>query len=181
MANQSLTQLFFQFFNPRRLMFWIGLFAILCILAAVYGYYYFYLPSKMARKYGDVSNHKVISGGQGDGSDVLIYFFHVDWCPHCKTAQPEWQAFSDNFNNRDINGYVIRCIDQDCTEKPQGTKDPEIEKLINDFDIKGYPTVKMVKNSKTIDFDANVSQKNLEQFIIHMVGPTDAEGDKDQG
>ena len=177
MANLSLTELFFQFLNPRRLMFWLALFAILCILAAVYGYYYFYLPTKMARKYGDVANRKVVSGGQGDGSDILIYFFHVDWCPHCKTAQPEWKAFSDNFNNRDVNGYVIRCIDQDCTD----SNDPEIEKMVKDYDIKGYPTVKMVKNNKTSDFDANVTKKNLEQLIEHMVGPKDAEGDKDQG
>lgn len=167
MANLSLTQLFFQFLNPRKLMFWMILFGILCILSAIYGYYQFYLPMANAKRFNDLSNKKVVGGGEGGGSDVTIYFFHVDWCPHCKTAAPEWQAFLDNYNNKEVNGYILRCISQDCTNDT----DQNVQSMISQYNIVGYPTIKMVKDGQTIDLDATVNKYNLEQFVINMVGP----------
>ena len=28
-----------------------------------------------------------------DEEMVTLYFFGVEWCPHCKHAKPEWDAF----------------------------------------------------------------------------------------
>jgi thiol-disulfide isomerase/thioredoxin len=35
---------------------------------------------------------------------TAIYFFHVDWCPHCIKAIPEWDAFAEIYNNKEVNG-----------------------------------------------------------------------------
>ena len=177
LPTQTLTQLFFNYLDPRKFMFWIIFVFILLIAAAVYGYYTFYLPTKFARNYNDLSNKKPIANGQGGGGDVLVYFFHVDWCPHCKTAAPEWKTFSDNYDGAEINGYNIRCMNTECTND----KDPAITDMIQKYEIEGYPTIKMVKDGKTIDFDAKVTNGNLEKFVENMVGPLGAKIDQKQG
>jgi len=45
-----------------------------------------------------------------------IYFFYVDWCPHCVKAKPEWYAFEHQYNNKIVNGYVLKCYSIDCTK-----------------------------------------------------------------
>ena len=57
---------------------------------------------------------------------VEIYFFHVEWCPHCKRAEPIWSDFSKKMDNSEVNGYKIKCIDIDCTND----KDSEIQQSI---------------------------------------------------
>ena len=179
----TLTQTFLNFLDPRRMTIWLLLFILLMILAIVYGYYNMYIPYVKSKKFGDLSNKKGISNGQGDGSDILIYFFHVDWCPHCKTAAPEWKTFSNNYDGEEVNGYVVRCIDMDCTcvDMDSGDCDQnevaKMKELIQDFDIQGYPSVKMVKSGKTIDFDAKVTNHFLEQFVENMIGPLNSKMD----
>jgi thiol-disulfide isomerase/thioredoxin len=31
---------------------------------------------------------------------TAVYFFHVDWCPHCVKAVPDWNAFVEIYNNK---------------------------------------------------------------------------------
>jgi thiol-disulfide isomerase/thioredoxin len=45
-----------------------------------------------------------------------VYFFHVDWCPHCVKAIPEWNAFVEIYNGKEINGHLVQCYDIDCTD-----------------------------------------------------------------
>lgn len=173
----TLTQIFFNYLDPRKFMFWLIFVFILLIAAAIYGFYTYYIPSASARNFNDLSNKRPIANGQGGGGDILIYFFHVEWCPHCKTASPEWKTFSSNYDDKEVNGYTIRCMDTDCTKD----SDPSIQDIIQRFAIEGYPTIKMVKEGKTIDFDAKVTNVNLEKFVENMVGPLDMEIDKKQG
>ena len=161
-----LTQIFLNYLDPRKLMFWTIFFVILIIGAAIYGYYIYYLPSVKSRNFSDLSNKRPVENGKGGGGDILVYFFHVDWCPHCKTASPEWKTFSDNYDGLEVNGYTLRCINKDCTND----KDASVQDLIQKHKIEGYPTIKMIKDNKTIDFDAKVTNSNLEKFIENMVG-----------
>ena len=168
LQTPTLTQQFFAYLDPRKSIIWLIFFVILAIFAAIYGYYHFYLPVANGRNFNNLSNKKPVANGlPGAGGDVLIYFFHADWCPHCKTAAPEWKTFSDKYNGAETNGYTIRCIDKNCTKDDNA----EVQELIQTHKIEGYPTIKMIKDGKTIDFDAKVTNHFLEQFVINMVGP----------
>jgi len=141
---------------------------------AYYAYNNYYLPYKKRTSESDVANNpsrKKIAN---------IFFFFVDWCPHCKTAKPEWNNFKVKFNGTEINGYTIQCYDINCTEdsgsidildipvdvqndiKPTPTK---IADLIRKYNIDAYPTVKMVKDNYTVDYDAKISSDSLEKFV----------------
>jgi len=96
--------------------------------------------------------------------DAIVYFFHVDWCPHCKTALPEWNEFKSAHDGKKVNGYNVKCVDMDCTEETA-----EVATMMNKFNIESYPTVKMVRGNETIEFDSKITASTLNSFITMML------------
>jgi|UniRef100_A0A6C0ATF5 thiol-disulfide isomerase/thioredoxin len=122
-----------------------------------YAYNQYYLKPSQNKIFSDVAN-------ANKRTEVIIYFFHVDWCPHCKKAQPEWDKFVNHYNGKEVNGYIINCKDVDCTKETS-----EVTRVINQYKIESYPTVKMIKDEKTIEFDARINQHTLDQFVETML------------
>jgi len=105
-----------------------------------------------------------VSNMNDRNNELIIYFFHVDWCPHCKKALPAWNEFSEKYNKQNRNGYTINCIDMDCTKET-----PEITEIINTYKVVAYPNVKMIKDGTVIDFDSKITESSLEKFVESMV------------
>lgn len=131
--------------------------AIIFGYAANYGYNTYFLKKK-ENKFADVPNAKRTN------KEVSVMFFHVDWCPHCKTALPEWENFKKQFNNKEVNGYITKCVDVDCTDE-----NSKVQNMISKYDIESYPTVKMVKDKNTIEFDSKITSNTLEHFVNTML------------
>jgi thiol-disulfide isomerase/thioredoxin len=131
---------------------------ILCALVANYGYKHFYKKNQSQSKFSDVAN--------ADRRDKVanVLFFHVDWCPHCKTALPEWNAFVNQYNGEQINGFKVECVDIDCTKET-----PDVTAAMNKYNIESFPTVKMLKDEKIIDFDSKITTSTLQQFCTTML------------
>ena len=148
---------------------------ILFLGVARYLYDNYYSQKIANKKYTDVANivdRKPI---------IMIFFFHVDWCPHCVKAKPEWNNFKQQYTDKVINGYVIKPIDIDCTDdngdevlvytdesgekqttKPTSMKTSEI---IRKYKVDSYPTIKLIKDGATVDYDAKVTSDNLTKFV----------------
>jgi len=110
-----------------------------------------------SKKFKDVANN----GSRQNEIEVMM--FHVDWCPHCKKALPEWYPFCDQYNNTNVNGYLIKCSREgnNCTND----NDQQIASMIKEYKIESYPTVIIVKDDKRYDFDAKITKSALEQFV----------------
>tara|TARA_X000001036_G_C20021333_1_gene538796 strand:- start:21 stop:533 length:513 start_codon:yes stop_codon:yes gene_type:complete len=89
-----------------------------------------------------------------------IFFFKTSWCPHCKKAQPIWDEFVNKNKDNKINGYnlIFREIDGDADET-----------TVNQFDVKGYPTIKLKKNNEIVEYDAKPDINTLTQFINTVI------------
>ena len=133
---------------------------IIFIIAAKYAYDIYYIKPQNDKN----AVHKDVANANRQSTDVMIYFFNVDWCPHCKKAKPEWDKFKNKMDGKEVNGYKIVCVDMNCTDET-----PEITSVINEFSIEGYPTVKMVKDQQKIDFDSKITKETLEVFVETMV------------
>jgi len=135
----------------------IGLIAVIIFgYAANYGYKA-YFTKKQENKFADVPN------ANRRLKEVDIMFFHVDWCPHCKKALPEWNNFKKQFADKEVNGYIVKCVDVDCTDETS-----DVQNMINKYSIESYPTVKMIKDNNTIEFDSKISTNTLEHFVNSM-------------
>ena len=49
----------------------------------------------------------------------------------------------------------------DCTEE----NNSKITQMINKYDIDSFPTVKMNREGKIIDYEARITGNNLEEFV----------------
>jgi thiol-disulfide isomerase/thioredoxin len=143
--------------------------AFLFIVFAVVGYYvYTQLYSSAANstinKFNDVANTSA------DEKELTIIMYHVDWCPHCKKAMPEWKQFLNEYDGKKINGYKIVCSDIDCTNN----KDPNIKSLLDkEPKIDSFPTVRgLIVNTEgkpiTIQYKSRISKDNLEKFVLSV-------------
>jgi thiol-disulfide isomerase/thioredoxin len=129
--------------------------AILFILISIYVYYQYVKPSlnptytaNREKQHGETTN------------EAELMFFYTDWCPHCKTAKPDWAEVKAEYENKTINGYHIIFTEVNCT-----TESDEVEKLMNKYKIEGYPTIKLLKDGQIIEYDAKPSKDTIIQFL----------------
>jgi thiol-disulfide isomerase/thioredoxin len=141
-------------FIPSFNMKTIGIIALVVIilLVAVYMYNSHSTKSQQMREN--------FQDGADNKHSAELMFFSVDWCPHCKTAKPEWEQLKAEYKDKNINGYNLIFTDIDCTKET-----PQVEKLMNTYKIEGYPTIKLLKDGQVIDYDAKPTKDTLVKFL----------------
>ena len=141
-------------FIPSFNMKTIGIIALVVILLLIAVYIY---NNQCTRSQQMIENFENESD---DKRTAELMFFSVDWCPHCKTAKPEWEQLKAEYKDKTINGYDVIFTDIDCTKET-----PQVEKLMNTYKIEGYPTIKLLKDGQVIDYDAKPSKDTLVKFL----------------
>ena len=124
------------------------------IIAGVY--YFYYMVPQMKPKYHPNSEPAYDSNGQS----AELLFFYADWCPHCKTAKPIWNDLKSEYENKTINGYKVVFTEINCSEETA-----EVDKMMNQYNVEGYPTIKLLKDGQVIEYDAKPSKDTIIQFL----------------
>jgi len=137
----------------RGFMFLLVFLAIFVVGVCIYFFYSLPVPA---------SNPGVQQQQQGssNGGEAELMFFYTDWCPHCKTAKPVWNEIKSEYENKTINGYTVVFTEINCTEE-----NAEVEKMMNQYKIEGYPTIKLLKDGQVIEYDAKPSKETMAQFL----------------
>jgi thiol-disulfide isomerase/thioredoxin len=136
----------------------IAIIVIIIFLAVIYYSYNSIFSKVKQNKFSDVAN------ANRRNKEAIVYFFHVDWCPHCKKALPEWNTFKAENDGKQINGYKLKCIEMDCTNETS-----DITRAINEYNIDSYPTIKMLKENQKIEFDSKITNTSLNSFVVTML------------
>lgn len=134
---------------------YIVILLILIFVVAFLVYFYF----KKSRQ-GFNANLEQTDNDTPTNKNATLMIFTVDWCPHCKTAMPEWNSMKDEYNNTIINGYTVTFKEYNCTEETS-----EIEEVMEKYKIEGYPTIKLLKDNQVIEYDAKPTKTTLETFL----------------
>jgi thiol-disulfide isomerase/thioredoxin len=132
------------------------------LLFVVIAVFYYVSPSS---KYSANNEQQYSSEDTQKGTAELL-FFYADWCPHCKTAKPVWNSLKTEYQNKTVHGYKILFTEVNCSEETA-----EVDKLMTQYNVEGYPTIKLLKNGQVIDFDAKPTQENLSQFLNTVLHP----------
>jgi thiol-disulfide isomerase/thioredoxin len=106
------------------------------------------------------ANRENVPKGQSTNNTATLMLFYVDWCPHCKTAKPEWEALKSEYESKTINGYNVTFVEYNCTEESA-----EVSQLMDKYSIEGYPTIKLLKDNQVIEYDAKPTKSTMEQFL----------------
>jgi thiol-disulfide isomerase/thioredoxin len=132
----------------------IILVVLIFLIAALFAYRRF-VAQRLSKNKNSYVNNNEFNEQQGIQS-ADIYFFYTTWCPHCKTAKPVWEDFKSQMGGKSVNGVTLNFFEVDC-DKDQATADK--------FNVKGYPTIKLMKGNKIIEYDAKPSTATLIQFV----------------
>jgi thiol-disulfide isomerase/thioredoxin len=115
-------------------------------------------PSFVANKEFKKSN-KVNDNDIGNNK-ATMYYFYADWCPHCNKATPHVDSIIEKYENKPINGYHVIFKKIDCSDTNN------VPNLANEYNVEGYPTIKLNKgNGNIIDFNARPTKDTLEEFL----------------
>ena len=131
------------------------LFVIVGLIVAYYSYKQ-YIASKTTFH----ANREHIPKDINSNKTATLMLFYVDWCPHCKTAKPEWDTLKSEYETKTINGYNLSFVEHNCTNETAETTE-----LMNKYNIEGYPTIKLVKDNQIIEYDAKPTKSTMEQFL----------------
>ena len=151
-----------EYIFPYKRILLISFLFILFIIAGLFAYKWYASPKIEKKPYDDVAN----ANRRQKTADIL--YFHTDWCPHCKKADPiigVGGSFYNKYNGKEVNGLIINIIDVNCTKDD----DPETTASIQKYGIEHYPTIKMILGEDVIDFDAKITDSNLDKFVHAIV------------
>ena len=155
MDIQTFKRLYNDFIKPIDNTILIVIMSIIFFIAGYLGYKWFVQSTVENLGTADLANDNNREG------DAELIFFFADWCPHCNRAKPEWDNFKNSFNNKKVGLFNLTCTDVDCSEGNSP--------LIQEYSIDGYPTVILKKDGERIDYDASISEDNLQQFITQFL------------
>lgn len=125
---------------------------LLIVAAGVYTYFTYIAPTLNP---SFIPNNEYVSEGDAVG-DVELFFFFTEWCPHCQKAKPIWESLKREVDGKLINRHRVILREVDCDKD---------EKTADDFGVKGYPTIKLVKDGQVIEYDAQPDKDILIQFL----------------
>lgn len=136
-----------QHFTQNNVLVVIGILVLIAL--AIFGFYkYTQKPKYIDNKEFDTDDNSP------DAKAIDVYYFYVDWCPHCKKSRPAWNELKSAMPS--VNGRPIHYHEVNCDENPQ-----EADK----FDVTSYPTIKMVNNKQVVEYDAKPELTTLKQFV----------------
>lgn len=130
------------------------------IIGLTFTAYYLYKQFTNASSIAFKPNREHVPVGSTPSGQAELMLFYVDWCPHCKTAKPEWENLKSAYENKQINGYNIIFTEYNCTNESA-----EVEQLMDKYKIEGYPTIKLLKDNQIIEYDAKPTKATMEQFL----------------
>jgi len=108
---------------------------------------------------GSVATNLEVTTLDGSKAGELTLFF-ATWCPACKSIKPDWEQFRNDYSNKKINGVVLLIREIDCSEP-----DTDTENVMNQYNIAGFPTVKLTYNGKILELQQKPTYDNLVSFV----------------
>jgi thiol-disulfide isomerase/thioredoxin len=153
-GTPTLSQRISALLNPKTLIIVVPFILFLCWVA-----YYLY-NQYVSEKTAFHANRENIPKDANSNKTATMMLFYVDWCPHCKTAKPEWNDLKAEYDGKAINGYTVTFVEYNCTNESA-----EVNGLLDKYSIEGYPTIKLLKDNQIIEYDAKPTKSTMEQFL----------------
>jgi thiol-disulfide isomerase/thioredoxin len=126
--------------------------------------YYFYSQHSKSKSLFDANKESGTSGSDSPNKTATLMLFYADWCPHCKTAKPEWEDAKAAFDGTTINGYKVTFVEYNCTNE-----NAKVAEVIGKYDIDGFPTIKLLKDGEIVSYEANVTKEILDEFLHQIL------------
>jgi len=104
---------------------------------------------------------RMFPGKQGKNTQhVDVNMYYVDWCRYCVSTKSEFTKFMKKYNNKTINGKLVKINMINCTN--------DSDKAI-DKGITGYPTILYTVNGIDNDFNGKRSETEFFNYLKQLL------------
>jgi len=92
--------------------------------------------------------------------DDVLLFFYADWCPYSQKSKKIWEEI---LSDTSFEGFGITYVSVNSDDKDKSA-------MLNEYDVKEFPSIVLKKEDKKIIFDANLSKETLMKFLTTIYG-----------
>ena len=93
----------------------------------------------------------------GSSGEKRLILFYADWCPHCTSFKPTWEEVKNSTGSNKMLAIDV------------GDKSSESSKLMEEYNVNGFPTVILVENTdsgKKIEvYEGSRDKTSLETYV----------------
>ena len=83
--------------------------------------------------------------------------YYTEWCPHCKTAKPHWQALRDKLHGKKVGNKNVIVTSVDCEkEKDKASA----------AGVKSFPTFKFSFDGKALEYQG--AERTTDAFLKYI-------------
>ncbi|KAJ9673596.1 hypothetical protein PVL29_023264 [Vitis rotundifolia] len=99
--------------------------------------------------------------------DFIVVEFYAPWCGHCKKLAPEYEKAASILSSHDPPVILAKVDANDEANK----------ELASEFDIRGFPTLKIFRNGgkSIVDFKGPREADGIVEYLKKQSGPASAE------
>lgn len=95
-----------------------------------------------------------------NNKDDVLLFFYADWCPYSQKSKKIWEEI---LSDTSFEGFGITYVSVNSDDKDKS-------EMLNEYDVKEFPSIVLKKEDKKIIFDANLSKETLMKFLTTIYG-----------
>jgi thiol-disulfide isomerase/thioredoxin len=96
------------------------------------------------------------------GTTPMFVEFYANWCGHCKSLAPIWKNLTStlekDFKNKDLAMVAV---------ENAVMKNKDIHSVLSDIklEVRGFPTIGLIKNKKFTEYNGGRDEKSMLAFI----------------
>ena len=124
---------------------------IVLIIVVLVAAYYFMSKSNVSENFSSKLENK---------DKASFVMFYADWCPHCQNAKPIVNDLQEEVSNDNQLKKNVEIIKVNCEEEKE---------LANKYQISGYPTFKLIKDSEVVEYEGGADKDQFMSFLRNNV------------